>query len=356
MPTMPAVIECGESGSGSLVINTDGTRSRAVQLRWLVSGLAGYDEAEARGLEIAPDELNGHRRVRCEPQVIGGGWYQITAEYANGSLVLEPSPDCLGTFGSWAFDFEQSSEHVTQAYTDPRGADDEEPDPNKYVKAHIPGYQDTAIGTEYVPGFFVPDYRGAIGVDLDQVRGADIPRGSLSWTETWHFPAWLLTEERPPLKELGPPDENGDREEIETPQPPLLEVFQSLACKTNKRSFRGFAEGEVLMGTPRSTQIHAGQSMASITFSFTRRPTRKNFWVGDILVPYQEGWDILDIKYETAAETSELIRKPKLVYVMKVIPPADFDLAGIGAKLPRYWLEDKALAHQFDEFVARGVT
>lgn len=353
MSKVPPVIECGESGSGSLVINADGSRSRAVQLRWLVSGMSGYDAAEAFGRKLAPDVYKGHRRLRLEPQVVGGGWYQITAEYANGSLALDPTPGCVGTFGSWQFAFESQSEHITQAFTDSQTSPDDLANPNAYITAWIAGRAlPCAIGGTN-NGVFVPDYRGAIGVEQDQIRGADRPRASLGWTETWHFPARLLTEKRPPLKRLSSPDGSGNRTMEEIDQPPLLEVFEQCAAHTNLRAFRGFEAGDVLCGPPRSPEIHAGASMASVTFSFTAQRTRKNFWVGDILVPLAAGWDVLDVHYETAAEATAIIKKPKIVYVCKTIPWADFDLLGIGSALPQYWLDDASLAHVWDDFVGR---
>ena len=362
MPTIPDVIECGESGSGSLVINADGTQSRATNLRWLVGGMSGYDAAEARGKRLAPDTYRGHRRIRLEPQVVGGGWYQITAEYANGSIVLPPTPGCLGTFGSWQFDFESRTEHITQAYTD-------SVNPNAYVKAAVVGFPSfsnlgSSAGGTYVPstpetpghfegGIFVPDFRGTIGVEVDQVRGADIPKASLSWAEVWHFPAYLLTEKRPPLKKLSMPDGSGNREPYEIPQLPLLEVMEKLANTTNTRTFRGFESGEVLLGTPRSSTISDGQSMATVTFPFSVSRTKRNFFVGDILVPIKGGWDILDIIYETVSEATVTIKRPRVVYTMKVIPPADLTELGIGETLPKYWLDDSQLAHTFDDFVGR---
>ena len=368
MPTIPDVIECGESGSGSLVINADGTQSRAAQLRCLVGNVSGYDAAEARGKRLAPDTYRGHRRIRLEPQVVGGGWYQITAEYANGSIVLPPTPGCLGTFGSWQFDFESRTEHITQAYSDSRATPEATANPNAYIAASVVGFPTAQIGQTnggtYVPstpttpgrfegGIFVPDFRGAIGVEVDTVRGADIPKAALSWAEVWHFPSYLLTQKRPPLKKLSDVEVGGSRERYEIPQLPLLEVMEKLANTTNSKTFRGFESGEVLLGTPRSSPISDGQSMATVTFSFSVSRTKRNFWVGDILVPIKAGWDILDILYETASESTMTIKRPKVVYTMKVIPPADFSELGIGETLPKYWLDDSQLAHTFDDFVGR---
>jgi len=368
MPTVPDIIECGESGSGSLVINADGTQSRATQLRWLVGGMTGYDAAEARGKKLAPDIYRGHRRIRLEPQVVGGGWYQITAEYANGSIVLPPTPGCLGTFGSWQFDFESRTERITQAYSDSQATPGATANPNAYVAASVVGFPTAQIGTinggtyvastadvpgHFEGGIFVPDFRGTIGVEVDQVRGADIPKASLSWAEVWHFPAYLLTEKRPPLKKLSMPDGSGNREPYEIPQFPLLEVMEKLANTTNTKAFRGFESGEVLLGTPRSSTISDGQSTATVTFPFSVSRTKRNFFVGDILVPIKGGWDILDIVYETVSESTVTIKRPRVVYAMKVIPPADFSELGIGETLPKYWLDDSQLAHTFDDFVGR---
>jgi len=360
MPRIPEVIEFGDSGSGNLVVNPDGSQSRSVILKWLVSGMSGYDAAEAKGKQLAPLILNGHRRVRCEPQVIGGGWYQITAEYANGSIVVDPTDGCLGLFGSWGFDFESGTEHITQAWSDSlpdTPAQNTIVNPNAYVLAFIAGNTDPEGRPATVPigeetnGVFVPDYRGAIGVDMDQVKGADIPTTSLSWNETWHFPAKLLTEPRPPLKRLGMPDATGQRDEITIEQPPLLDVFTACTAKVNKTKFRGFDVGEVLMGPPRSPQIHAGSSMASVTFHFSRRKNRTNFFVGDIGVSLCCGWDHLDIHYETQSEAAGVVKKPRVVYVVRTIERVDFAQLGIGDAFPTYWLGEDGIGHQFDKFL-----
>jgi len=349
---IPDVIECGESGSGSLVINADGTQSRATQLRWLIKGLTGYDAAEARAKKLAPDTYNGHRRVRLEPQVVGGGWYLVTAEYANGSIILAPTPGCVGTFGSWDFAFESQTEHITQAYTDSQTNPDDIANPNAYVAASVVGHEYATIGGT-TGGIFVPDNRGAIGVEQDQVRGADRPKAVFGWSEVWHFPAWMLTQKRPPLKRLSMPDGSGNRTVEEIEQPPLRDVFEQCVAHTNLKPFRGFEAGEVLMGPPRSPTIHAGSSMATVTFQFTAGKTRKKFYVGDILVPIAGPWDVLDVVYETASEATSLVKKAKIAYRCTVIPPADFAQLGIGETLPQYWLDDKALGHRFDDFVAR---
>jgi hypothetical protein len=347
VPQIPQVIECGESGSGSLVINSDGTQSRAVVLRWLVGGMGGYDAAETKGKAMAPQTYKGHRRIRLEPTAVGGGWYQITAEYANGSILLDPTEGALGTFGSWQFDFESKTEHITQAYSDSVAATGSTANPNAYVVGHIKDHSNLTPGVT-MGGVLCPDYRGAIGVEADGVRGTDIPKAQLTWSETWHFPAAYLTNARAPLKKLTMPDGSGNRTSYEVEQPRLLDLWERSAFSINLRPFRGYDAGEVLVGAPRSPQIHAGQTMASITFSFSVSRTRKNFYVGDIFVPIKGGWDLLDIYYETAAETSELLKKPRVVYCCRILPSLDFADLGVSVDWPQFWLESSAIGHTFD--------
>lgn len=347
---IPDVIECGESGSGSLTVNSDGTTGRAVALRWLVKGISGYDAAEARGRQLAPDVFRGHRRVRLEPQVVGGGWYLITAEYANGSILLEPTLGAVGTFGSWGFDFESKTEHITQAFSDSQTSPEDPANPNAYVVAHLAGHPNLTPGTT-IGGVTAPDYRGALGVEPDTVRGTDIPKASLSWNETWHFPAYMLTQDRPPLKKLSMPDGSGNRSPYEIDQPRLLDVWEKSAFHINSKPFRGFEVGEVLMAGPRSPQIHNGQTMASVTFSFSVSRDRKNFYVGDILVPLKGGWDLLDIYYETAAESTQTLKRPRMVYCCRVLPSVDFADLGITTDWPNYWLEPGSLKHTFDSLL-----
>ena len=68
-------------------------------------------------------------------------------------------------------------------------------------------------------------------------------------------------------------------------------------------------------------------------------------------MPIKGGWDLLDIYYETAAESTQTLKRPRMVYCCRVLPHCDFEELGISTNWPSYWLDPSDLKHQFDSTV-----
>lgn len=322
------VIELFDSQSGGTTVSGDGSISRDVELKWLVSQLKGYYEAEQKGLTLAPLYFSGHRRTRLESRSIGHGWYEITAAYGDASLNPNSLDNPLGNgfpdkpaAQSIAFDTTGATEHVTQSWSDSE-------DPNAFR---------TVYDSEGIPAS-PPNFGGAVNVSGDDVRGVDITVPSFSWTETWLMPANALFYKPPPtIKNVG-----GEKQKVESLS--YVEWLYRLTGTVNKHSFRSFDEGEVLFLGARC-EFNRGATMAALTMSFAARRTRKDFAVGTIKVANKNGWDFLWIIYESSADSTAVVKRPQYAYVERVYEYVDFAPLNIGgegwpaAYLPDQWFE-----------------
>jgi len=334
---VPEYIECGESGGGSLEDAVDGNRSRRLSLKYVISNHTGYDSAEKRMEQLAPLTHKGMRRgkIQCDP--VGGGWFLATVEYANESVIRD---DDL-VFSGWEWETSEKSERITQAFVDKLA-----PGPNQYVL----GYSEASSIMGVKPGQNgLPNFQGAIGVEGDQVRGVEKPMALFNWSETWICPAYFIVQKRPPRFQFVD-DENGGKKREEVPLGPLEDIVAEQTFCTNKFAFRGKPPGCVLLTGVRSGRMHQGSSTATLTFSFSYAPRKDSLLVGPILINSKDGWDYLDIYYETAAETEEIIKRPKWVYVHRIFDRVDFRDLGLPTKLPPWWLnnKDELPGHVFD--------
>jgi len=91
----------------------------------------------------------------------------------------------------------------------------------------------------------IPDYKGAIQVSKEGVKGCEIPVPSMSWSETWVWNALYVT--------WG-----------------YIKNLSDLVGRTNQVHFRSFTEGEVMFdGFDSSPQ---GLAQRKITYHFHRSP------------------------------------------------------------------------------------
>lgn len=299
----PSSIETVESGGGTLSVGSDGMISRSVDLRFLISGMESYTAAEAKAQAIAPLIYDGHRRgnVTCTP--VGGGYYQVSVNYANeGVNAYEAwgilNPDDVRVIPSGiSVDTTGGTEHVTQSL-------------------YTSGYQ--------VDGPDAPDSYGAINVSGNQVNGVTKTVPAFNFSETWMIPAWYLL--------VGKADAAGaSNDDGESPGPtiPFAQKLRELTGTTNKDKWRIFQKGEVLFLGARY-DVSRASTMVPVTYSFSVKPTRTDFDVGDIKVYFCRGWDNLNIQYEDVSEGNVAVKKPKYVYVDQIYEDANFAELGIG--------------------------
>lgn len=316
MADEPQTIELFDSQSGGTTTSSDGSISREVELKWLVSQIKGYYEAEQRGLTLAPLFHSGHRRTRLDARGLGHGWYEITAAYGDGSINVNSLDNPQGNGfhdvpqpQSVAFDTTGATEHITQSWSDSL-------DPNAYRVVYAASI---AAATN------APDFKGAVNVSGDSVQGVDITVPAFNWTETWLMPANALFYKPPDAKE-----KDNDGNVVSTEQFSYVEHLYRLTGCVNKTKFRTFQDGEVLFLGARC-EFNRGMTMASITLSFSARKTREKFAVGAIEVQVKKGWSFLWIIYESSADTSVVVKRPKYVYVEQVYPEREFSPLNIGS-------------------------
>lgn len=311
---VPDKIETVDSGAGTLTVGSDGLIAREVELRWLVSGMAGYNEAEDKGKELAPLYYGGHRRgpLQCTP--LGNGWYRISTTYANegvdsyekwgvanyDDVVLIPSGLSVDTTGG--------TEHITQSL--------------KTV-----GYEADAEATP-------PDSFGAINVSGGQVNGVTRTVPAYNFTETWLVPAWYLMAGRKPSEGV-----TSDNPQPTSPDTSYGQALRVLSGTINKEKWRIFDPGEVLfLGARYDVQRNA--TMVPVTYSFSVQPSRKKFKVGTIEVAEKRGWDFMWIHYEDATDATAFfpVKKPKYVYIDQIYEESDFEQLGISVNWSQHWI------------------
>ena len=336
MPSADAIpewMEIGDSGAGSTEDAADGTRSRRFQVKYLLSKLNSYDEAEARLQKLAPLLRRGHRRGRCSADPVGGGLWIGTVDYANESLVTREG----FRFGGWEWETSEKSERITQALAD--GID-----PNGFVVAFSKEATEEGVRPG---GMGTPDFKGAIGVDGDTVKGIERPMALFNWSETWTCPARYIVSQRPErvVKEKNAQNEMAD---LSLSRNPLQNLVAEYTFTTNEKVFRGKPPGCVLLTSVKSSRMNLGSSSASLTFSFSFSPLRENFMVGPVKVRKKDGWDYMDVYYETEAAAKEIVKKAKFVFIHRVFPRTDFRDLGIPDTLPRWWLDEDMPGHEFN--------
>jgi hypothetical protein len=307
----PDQIELFDSGSGGLTTKDDGLLEREVTLKWLVPNKINYLQAETKAKQLAPAQLQGHRRTRIDIRSLGAGWWEIAAQYTNAAVQGEDGQDGGGGGGGGnegvantiAFDTTGATEHVTQVYTGP----------DKVTQAGITGQLPYwRLGEDAL----VPELEGAINVQGDQVNGVDRIVPIFNWTETWNFPSAYIVDE-------------------------YVATLYELTGTINHEPWRIFNFGEVLFMGARA-EITRGATMAAITFSFAARPNEFGFNVGQITGIKKNGWDHMSIMYESKASGGKLIRQPQFVFIDTIYPAKDFTRLAIGNQYPAVYLPREA--------------
>jgi hypothetical protein len=150
-----------------------------------------------------------------------------------------------------------------------------------------------------------PDFKGAIGVNGDNVDGVDVTIPLFNFTETKRVPAAAMTR-----------------------------AYQFTLCNltgcVNSDAFKGFAAGEVLFLGASGSQ--KGVDEWEVAFKFAASPNATDLPVGDFTVDAKKGWEYLWVRYEDAADddAKALVKRPVAAYVEQVYRIADFADLEIG--------------------------
>jgi hypothetical protein len=196
------------------------------------------------------------------------------------------------------------------------GAEPTETDPLKRARSF-----DTTGGTQhmtqaesevgYPSGFGGANHQFmAIGVDSNGVNGVDVVVPQLQWQESYDVPNAYVTAT-------------------------YVRGLAGITGTTNNAAFRGFEAGEVLfVGCSGSQEWddQKGKGPWSLSYRFVASKNVTGKTVGSITGIDKKGHEYLWVRYEQAVSgsASDLLQKPKAVYVNKVYKDSDFSLLGIG--------------------------
>ena len=222
---------------------------------------------------------------------LGDNAWQVTINYEKtGAEPAETDP----LKRSRSFDTTGGTQHITQA-----------------AQGSIVGVSGNAVTTASPERRFPPSapmMDGAIGVDSNGVNGVDIVSPQLQWQEQYDVPNAYITSA-------------------------YIRGLAGLTGTVNNASFRGFAAGEVLfLGCSGNQEWddQKGRGPWSLTYRFAASQNVTNKTIGSIAGIDKKGHEYLWVRYEESVSGTDLIKKPKAVYIDKVYMDGDFSGLGIG--------------------------
>lgn len=252
------------------------------------------------------DDVEVHNSVN---DTIAGGlmYWQYPNQPLNRLYVDSYSLEYLGD-DAW---------HLKVTYIKEGAEDDQQSDPLKRTRSFDTGggtAHKTQAETEMRYGDNPPAMNNAIGVDGDSVAGVDIVVPALTWTETYDVPAKYVTAAY--IKTLG-----------------------KLTGTVNNAAFRTFDAGEVLFVGASGSQewdTQKGDGPWSLSYKFVQSSnagigkTLPAITIGDIGNIEKKGHEYLWVRYEATVDGTDLLKRPKYVYVNGVYRDGDFSQLGIG--------------------------
>ena len=270
MPAPPGtIIETFDSGramSGDTETN---------ELRYIVTDVAAESDVIALVAYTAPTSIGPMERKAIDVQPLGNEVWDCTVAY-------EGKPD----ESQYTFETGGATTHITQSLST------------------IGRYP---VGDPFAtpPVLDPPDFKGAIGVNGDNIEGTDITVPQFNFTET---------------RKVASSAVDGAYK---------LALFHCTG-KVNNATFKGFAAGEVLfLGASGSKR---GYEHWEITFKFAASPNAADLPVGDFTVDDKKGWEYLWVRFQDAEDddAKALVKRPIAAYVEQVYESADFSTLGIG--------------------------
>ena len=164
-----------------------------------------------------------------------------------------------------------------------------------------------------------PNHEGVIGWDGSKAVGVDIHIPIYHFSETYLFPANLVTA-----------------------------IFRAdifdLTGTVNASNFRGFAPGEVLFLGASGTSDQ--NYKFKVDYKFAASPTLKNIWIGktakgvEVKVPKKLGWEYIWVEFEPVVVNHSQSGKVKAAHLEAVYLTGDFRRLHIGeGPEPNFLLE-----------------
>jgi len=171
---------------------------------------------------------------------------------------------------------------------------------------------DTSGGTVHIsaskatigkyPSGTAPDFKQLIGVNADQVEGADIVIPALKITANFRHPAAFMTLAQ-------------------------IKYLASITGKVNSATFLTFAAGEVLfLGAAGS---EGTESETEVTYQFAMSSNATGLTIGDVADIVKKGHELAWIKYKDDVDSTLPVKVPEFVYVERVYDTVNLAL-GLG--------------------------
>lgn len=104
-------------------------------------------------------------------------------------------------------------------------------------------------------------------------------------------------------------------------------TLASLTGAVNSVPYAGLEAGEVLFMGARGSR--RSQDDWEIDYQFSTSPNRREFYVGNIYVPFKYGWDYLWVRYQSDEDGGELVEVPRHVYIERLYPFRDLHRLGV---------------------------
>ena len=294
-------VEDNDSRSATIVRlgkRASSTYQKSYKVFGTTNDVAVHAEANTKiSSELAYFQYPGQPNVQLRAEsysvnYLGDDAWQVTVSYEKTGADDDSQTDPLRR--SRSFDTSGGSQHITQA------------DGGKITST---GTTTTRTGTETRFPSNAPSMNSAIGVDGDSVNGVDIVVPALSWTETYDVPSTYVTAA-------------------------YIKRVAALTGTTNDATFRTFAAGEVLfLGCSGNQDWDAdrGDGPWSLSYKFVASQNITGQTIGTITNIAKKGHEYLWVRYEDSVTGSDLVKRPKYVYVNTVYKEGAFSGLGIGS-------------------------
>jgi len=268
--TISVIEHSPESRSGDA--SRDGKDSRA-ELVYIVSGTAILGVALDAADDVAPATFQGCVKRGLGYEAISNDAWKIRVRYDKARRLLVNEYE-------YEFDIGTQNQNITQS--------------KQTTRYRIPN-----SGTTQAPNF-----QGAINVQDGRVNGVDVLLPTFSWSETFIFPANVVSET-------------------------YKNTLYNLTGTKNHATFRQKAAGEVLFVGARGRLRNEDEF--SLQFSFVASPNVANLNVNGMFIN-KKGHDFVWFLYADQDDSTgqAIVKRPVCAYVEKVYEDADFSLLGIG--------------------------
>lgn len=151
----------------------------------------------------------------------------------------------------------------------------------------------------------IPEHKGAIGVEGEEVKGTDITIPVMRFNVQYKHPLGAVTI-------------------------PFAKMIHNLTGKVNSGPMLGFAAGEVLFLGGRGSD--GSDAEATVNYSFAMSPNTDSLTIGEIAEIVKKGWEVAWVAYKDDVDAGRAVKRPQFVYVEKVYDTTDLAAAlGFGA-------------------------